>query len=720
MMRLVHTLCLMIALALPLQSVPASAAPRDGGKAVVDLIADQTRVAPGETFRAALSLTIDPGWHVYWKNPGDSGLSIEIRWEEGVEAEFGDFQWPAPHEQPFEGLMNYGYSDKLILPFSVTVPEDATGELFLSGIAQYLICEKICIPEDVQVFLSLPIADTGAPNPATEPDFAWADARRPVEFSGEAVIDRSEAPWRLSIAGEAISAALEGEVRSVRFFPLDNQIVHAADQSFTSGPDGLTVTLTEAEGFGETGPISGVLAITGPEGERYTLSLTAEPGDVLPGTYSDTPNSSSSGVITAPLNKLSAVSLITLLGAALIGGLILNLMPCVLPVLFIKARSILQLAGEADRGAIRRHGIFYFAGVVTCFLALGTVLALLRAGGEQIGLGFQLQYPGVVAALALLIFVIGLNMMGVFDMGGGLMGVGSKLAGAHGARGAFFTGVLAAFVGAPCVGPFIGAATGVVLTQSLPVILLAFFTLGVGMALPFALISVFPGLARYLPKPGPWMERLKQAFAFPLFLTAIWLLWVLSAQTGMEGVLILLIAATVIVFAIWLLTARPETGTMRTILTAAGAILLIAACALPVWRLITLEPPQAGSRASTSMLFGEAESWSPERVRKLQAEGRPIFIDFTASWCVTCQVNKRTTLMSGEVQTAFEAENVAFLVADWTRRDKVIGAELAKHGRAGVPLYLYYPAGAETPVILPQILSPELVTRTINAEIDGS
>ncbi len=705
-------LCLVIFAAVP----RVNAAPVDAGMAVVDLVSDHAVTPPGSTVRGALTLDIDDHWHVYWKNAGDSGLPAEILWDETSGAETGAFEWPIPHPQPIETLMNYGFEERLVLPFDIKLPDNADGELVLSGTAQYLICKDICIPEEAPVSLRLTIGDAPIKSLAGDA-FAWADARMPVPLQGEAALDRSEGEtWKLSIRDDSVRAAFDGDVSNVRFFPADHQILHPPEQPVSLGPEGVTLTLQEAVGLSNDGPLSGVLAIEDVGGNRIGFELTASSGSVIAGTAGESLETSSALSDTAG-EALSFAALLGVLGAALLGGAILNLMPCVLPVLFIKARSLLALHGHQDQSHMRQHGVFYLVGVVVCFLGFGLALALLRAAGEQVGLGFQLQFPAVVAGLSLLMFVLALNMLGMFDFGSSLMGVGSGLAERGGNTGAFFTGVLAAFVGAPCIGPFIGAATGVVVTQPLPIILLVFLFLGLGMALPFALLSFFPGLFWALPKPGPWMERVKQFFAFPLFLTALWLIWVLGLQAGVNAVALTGVGAILIAFAIWLWNVRPDTGSARQVLMVVALLVGGLGIAAPIWQLSASGADEAGNTSQSAALSGsdvyEGE-WSPKKVEQLRSEGRAIFVDFTASWCVTCQVNKQTTLRNARVQAAFSDANVAVLIADWTKRDKLIGAELAKHGRAGVPLYLYYGTDGGEPEILPQILSPDLVVDTIS------
>lgn len=719
MFKPVHQFLAFLILSLAGLNLSAAALPFDGGHARVDLVAEQAVVIPGSTVRGALTLDIDDHWHVYWKNPGDSGLPAEIFWDEAKTVQTGAFQWPVPHPQPIETLMNYGFEDRLVLPFDIQVPEDASGAIELRGSVQYLICLDICIPEEAPVQLVLPVGHAPKKSMSAEA-FAWADAHMPMSIAGQAVIDRSAGEtWRLSIQDEIVRAAFDGEIADVRFFPHDHQILHPPEQPVSIGAEGITLGLQEAPGLGSDGPLTGVLVVEDIGGNRLGFTIEAQPGAALASTKGE---ALLKGAQAEPTHDgaepLSLGVLLGVLGAALLGGAILNLMPCVLPVLFIKARSFLSLAGHDDHGKIRQHGIFYLLGVVACFVGFGVALAVLRESGESIGLGFQLQYPPVVAGLALLMFVLGLNMMGMFDFGSSLMGVGSGLAEKGGNTGAFFTGVLAAFVGAPCIGPFLGAATGIAFTQPIHIMLLVFLFLGLGMALPFALLSFFPHLFSALPKPGPWMERLKQFFAFPLFLTAIWLIWVLGKQAGVDAVAAAAIGAVLLTFGIWLLNAAPRAGAAGLVVKAIGLIAMAAGVVLPMGHMSYGSPPQSGEVYTLKENSPYDDVWSPETVEALRAEGRPVFIDFTASWCVTCQVNKRTTFANNRVKDLFASENVAFLVADWTRKDKMIGEELARHGRAGVPLYLFYPGDGGDPVILPQVLSPDLVVNSIKDHVE--
>jgi len=383
---------------------------------------------------------------------------------------------------------------------------------------------------------------------------------------------------------------------------------------------------------------------------------------------------------------------------------VLNLMPCVLPVLTIKAAGLVHTAH--DPAESRRHGIAYLAGVLVCFAAVGLILVALKAAGDtSVGFGFQLQYAWVTAFFALVMFAVGLNLLGVFEIGGSLAGVGGNLANKGGVSGAFFTGLLAAFVGAPCIGPFLAPAVGATLTQPAPMIILVFLIIGLGMAAPMVLLSFTPAFAKILPKPGRWMETFRQVLAFPMFLTALWLLWVLAAQAGTDGVLAALAGGIVLAFGVWLAGKVGQGALGRT---AALVIVIGGFATAPV--LMNLPKQQ---------LLVEGSPWSPQQVSALRSEGRVIFVDFTATWCITCQVNKSTTLTSASVQRAFADTNTAFLIADWTNKDKVIAEELASHGVAGIPFYLVYPASGGEPLKIDGLLSPGQIEQAIR-EAAGS
>ncbi|MEM9234210.1 MAG: protein-disulfide reductase DsbD domain-containing protein, partial [Pseudomonadota bacterium] len=496
--------------------------PVDGGRATVELIAERRAVQPGELFFAAFDMQLDEGWHVYWRNPGDAGLPPSVETWEGNGGEMaGEFAWPLPHELPVVPgqIMDYGYDERLVLPFPVSVPDDASGLISLSGVLGYLICEEICIPEEVPFRLVLPVANT----PRIDEDngaliASWLE-RTAEPLDGAARITEESGVWTLSLASPAlVDAGLD-----VRFFPYRDEIVHSAEQPAAFGQDGARLALTPFPGEPFPSALTGLVVTESASGARRGFAIEAEAGPVLPNT---------SGVVAGDFTGTSGVNLISIALLALAGGLILNLMPCVLPVLAIKTVGLVTAASGGETARLRQHGLLYTVGVVLSFLAIASLFVALRATGEFLSIGFQLQYPLGVSLLALLMFVLGLWLLGSFEIGGSVQGVGSDLAAQGGAAGAFFTGVLAALVGAPCIGPFLGVALGAVITEPAPIVLLVFGLVGLGLALPFLILSFLPGLQRFLPKPGAWMETFKQIFAFPLFLTSAWLLSVLGDQAG--------------------------------------------------------------------------------------------------------------------------------------------------------------------------------------------
>lgn len=700
---------LMLAVAVLLAPLWAHAQAVDSGHAVADLISERQAAAPGDRFLAALRLDLDEGgWHVYWKNPGDSGLPPEIYWEdlpEGVT--IGEFNWPTPHPIRVANLMNYGYEHELVLPFEVTIPETAQpgDSITLAGEGSWLICLDICIPEGGDVSLTIPIAAEPVTNNESSEAIGSSLAKSPKPLTGQASFEQSADAFQIWVEDSDLAEAVKSAVE-VRLLPDGHDIQHAADQSVRIGPNGVSITAPSSD-FAEadTQQFGGLVFVQGGDGDAQSWRFEASPGGEIAGVAT-TSFQGASGVGQG----LGAASLVSFLGAAFLGGLILNLMPCVLPVLSIKAASMVRSAHNPAES--RLHGLAYLAGVVVCFLGIAVALFALRAAGESVGLGFQLQYPPVTALFALLMFAVGLNLLGLFDIGTSVQGVGGGLAEKNGTSGAFFTGLLAGLVGAPCVGPFMGPAVGVALTQPAPVVIGVFLAIGLGMAAPLVLISFTPALARMLPKPGKWMETFRQALAFPMFLTAIWLLWVLAGQAGANAVVLVVAGAVLLGFGIWL--ARKIGG--KSLGKVVAALVIFGAFLGPAIGSGVLSPPAVAN--GVQVAEAESEDWSPEKISQLRGEGRVIFVDFTARWCVTCQLNK-ASIHSERVVKAFEENNVAFLVADWTNRDEVIAAALAEHDRAGVPLYLVYPADGGAPAVLPQVLTPGVIAKAV-AEAAGA
>jgi thiol:disulfide interchange protein len=677
----------------------AAAQPVDTGHLTAELLPQAQGVAPGQTVYVALRQKIDKGWHTYWKNAGDSGEPTKVQWTLPAGWTAGDIVWPAPHRLPVGPLVNYGYQDEVVLPVPITAPANATpGQtVTLKAAAAFLVCEEVCIPEDALLQIALPVtAAPASPDPKGGPliERTLAQAPKPAGLTGG--FEKRGKGLALAVTGPVLKGA---DVADAYFFPYGSTVIdHAVPQAIERGPEGLTLTIAPGYDFQQgAGPqtIAGVLSL----GEGRAYEVTARAGALPAGAAGLGPPPAK--VASGPAQSLPLAVVF-----ALLGGLILNLMPCVFPILAMKAAS---LAGHAhEQAAARAQGVAFGAGVIATFLALAGALIALQAAGSAVGWGFQLQSPPVVAGLALLMLAVALNLSGVFEVGTSLQGAGSGLASRGGLVGAFFTGALAVVVAAPCTAPFMGPAVGWALIQPPAAALAVFLALGLGFALPFVAVAFAPALLRRLPKPGPWMDVFKKALAFPMYGAAAWLVWVLAQQTDAAGLARLLAAAIVLAAAAWLAgiaQRRSQAGTRPVVLTAGAAILAAVAVAAVVW-------PQGKSELPS-------EPYSPGRLAELQAQGRPVFVNYTAAWCVSCQVNDRVALSTRGTIDAFRRHNVAYLVADWTKKDAVIAADLARHGRAGVPLYLVYGAAGGEGVILPNILTEGAVVRALDAAATG-
>lgn len=690
---------LALALLAPGVASAAESAAVSSPRVIATLLSSRDAVAPGEHFQVALVQKIAPGWHTYWQNPGDSGEATQIDWRLPAGLSAGAIQWPAPKALRVEPLVNFGFEGEVLLPVEIAVPDTARpGEtLTLQANATWLVCEKICIPEEGAFTLELPVGQAAVVDEAAQSriEAARAALPKPAGFRG-----------RLAADGETLVLSLPGLAAApsdLRFFPVsDTLIEHAAPQAATGGSEGASLRLARSSAFKiESAALEGVVTFT-EGGVARALTLTADVDPALIGTAAaEGTVAPRSAVLRAPVPAPGAdLTFWAALAFAFAGGLILNLMPCVLPVLFIKALGFVQLA-RASRAEVREQGLLFLCGVLATFLVLAGIVVAFAALGSSVGWGYQLQSPPVVIALAVVMSLIGLNLLGGFEIGASAGGLGQDLAGRGGRIGAFMTGALAVVVATPCTAPFMGAAMGYAVTQPPAVGLSVFMALALGFALPVVALSFAPGLLAWLPRPGRWMVVLKQAFAFPMFATAIWLIWVASVQAGPNGVLAALAAVLAAGFIVWLLgVAR---GGRARLATSVLAVLVALGAG---WFVVEGAAPSATGQARA----GDTEAWSPERVAALQAQGRPVFVNFTAAWCITCLANERVALSRQEVKDAFAGLNVAYLKADWTNRDAAIARALAERGRAGVPLYLFYPAGKGGQAeILPQLLTPDSV-----------
>ncbi|CAN5140998.1 thioredoxin family protein [soil metagenome] len=686
------------------QSSAPATGPARTERIEAELVPMSAWAAPGSTAIAAVRQRIQPGWHTYWRNPGDSGGPTTLGWSlpSGVRA--GDIVWPLPQRQRLQGLSNFGYEGEVLLPVPIDIPASARpgSTVHLAVEANFFVCSaEMCVPDRLTLGLAVPIRDGAAPLAGAmgrRIQTVVETAPRPAGITAHATLDGST--LRITATGGSLTG---GDLTQASFFPYaPNAIDNAAAQFGRKGPDGLTLDLAAAPRYSVGTAVSGVLSTN-----VGAWEITAEPGPPLAGT-------SGAGTLVATPDAFGqaepplATGWIAGLQAAafaFLGGLILNLMPCVFPVLAMKAASLTRSAHAPAEA--RRDGLAFTAGVLASFAVLAAVLLILRAGGQAIGWGFQLQSPIVVAALALLMLAVALNLSGAFEIGGGLQRLGgSRLSRLPGGSGAFFTGVLAVVVAAPCTAPFMAFALGAALVMPAPAALAVFLMLGLGLALPYLAVSLSPGLLGRLPRPGPWMETLRRLLSLPMYAAALWLVWVFARQTDLDASLWLIAACIVAAVAA---VALGRFAPRAPWIAPAGWIGVVAAVVLAGVSVSAAPVEKPGERAIP------ADAWSQARVDAALAQGRPVLVNFTADWCVSCKINERTALASPRVARALTQADAVYLKADWTRRDDLIARELERHGRSGVPLYLLYTPGQTEPRILPQLLTEGVIVEALGA-----
>ncbi|MFN8840198.1 MAG: protein-disulfide reductase DsbD family protein [Burkholderiales bacterium] len=720
------------------QAAPGAAA-RPGPQRVdaveVELVADRAAVVPGGRVELGLRIRHEPHWHTYWRNPGDSGLATQLEPAGPEGSRFGALRWPAPQRLWVGPLANYGYEGEVVLPFSVDVPAGLAGpRARFEAAAQWLVCKDVCIPGEAKLAIELPVAaaGTGPVRSAAAPLFDVA-ARRIPDPSAPLAATAHREGGALSLAF-ATPPGVAG-VERAEFFPYEEGVLAApAPQALSRTPAGWRLDLALADGAQPPASLAGLLVVderpvelqaalaAGPAPAGTPVSVAAQPagqsksGGGLLGALSGGEGAGgsaqpgaapASGAAAAPVDASLALALLF----GVIGGAILNLMPCVFPVVGLKVLGFAEAAAD-ERGAARamRTGAAAFAaGVLVSFWVLAGLMLALRAAGESVGWGFQLQSPGFVAAMALLFVAVGLNFSGVFEFGLAMTRLGGVASGAS-PWSAFGAGVLAVLVATPCTAPFMGSALGFTLSQPAAWTMAVFTAIGLGMALPYVLLGAFPAWVKRLPRPGRWMQTLRQVLAFPMYATAAWLAWVLVQQAGADAMLRLLLAAVVLGAAAWAWGLWANGSPRRAGLAVAALVAGAAAIGLlmaPVLDAVPGEgastPAPVASRASGERIAWEA--WSDRRVDEALAEGRPVFVDFTAAWCVSCQANKKLVLERDAVVEAMRARGVVALRADWTQREPAITAALARHGRNGVPLYLVFRPGSPEPEVLPELLT---------------
>jgi thiol:disulfide interchange protein len=680
----------LVGAALAAGATPAQALGKSHVKAT--LVAEREWIEPGKPITVGLRLEMEDGWHTYWMNPGDAGLPPRVNWRlpDGFVA--GPIQWPAPIRIAVPPLMSYGYEGEVLLPIVLETPGNLPpgGEVVLAGRADWVECKEVCIPGRAEVELKLPVRAEPAPSPSTGSPFADAKKREPAAPEGWG-LEASSASGKILLSFQPPNG---GVVTDAYFFAADAGTVdHPAVQRLYPGTRRHRLDVVRAANHPE--PLSRLVGVLWVQGSALRVDLPVAQLAALPPPPS--PPAATAGLPTA-------------LAFALLGGLILNLMPCVLPVLSLKVLGFVKHAGHEPRKA-RVHALVFAAGVIVSFWALAGLLLAMRALGQHVGWGFQLQSPGFVVFLAFLFFLLALNLFGVFEVGESLTAAGNLAADKLGLAHSFWNGTLATIVATPCTAPFMGSALGYGLSQPAAVSLLIFTALGLGMAAPYVCLSFSPGLLRFLPRPGPWMEGFKQLMGFCLMATVIALLWLFGQQAGVDGIGLLLGALLLAGLGAWLYgrpSASPRGRAGRLSLSAA---LLAAALAIGFGpaRLAT------AARAAAPAADARWEPWSEARVAELRGRGKPVFVDFTAAWCLTCQVNARVALDTREVVERFEREGVVLLKADWTLRDDRITQALASHGRQGVPVYVLYGRDPhDEPRLLPEILTPAIVLQALD------
>ncbi len=677
-----------------------SAFAQDDNKVKIRLLAEHGSVQGGEEIWIGTEQIIADHWHTYWKNPGDSGTPPAVDWDLPAGFEVEEIVWPTPSKLPFEPLMNYGYEERVLLLQKLSLPDELPeGPITLTADIELLVCKVECIPEYGTYTLTL-----NGPDATSEDNSAYFEQtlqKIPTAVDWKAEFSENEGDFVLSIE---TPAELQNEIQadSIEFFPADWGMLDNAAPGNAFFEDGV-LKLTQKRGdrnINALEQMTGVLTYDISKGKvANEISISAAPVNIM----------------EAAADPASAPVQIGFLGAvifALLGGLILNLMPCVFPVLSIKALSLVKIAQKHPELA-RSHGIAYTFGVISSFLVIAGALIGLQAGGAEIGWGFQLQNPWVVGALAYLLFIIGLNLMGFFEFASPFGNLGGKLTQKEGPSGSFFTGILATLVATPCTAPFMAGALGYALVQPPIIALMVFVALGFGLALPYLVLSFVPSLQRVLPKPGAWMDVFKQFLAFPMFIAALWLFWVLSQQTTTESLNAALLGAVLITFGIWLFKHMPTDRLYKNIMRVVAVLSILLAFGFLPLTATTPMIVKGGTAKSFSAPYSETS------LTEALETDNPVFTEMTAAWCITCKVNAAVALNVPATMKLFARNDVEYLVGDWTNEDPEITKYLKRYGRNGVPLYVFYGAPDETtgkrpePVILPQLLTPGIVANTI-------
>ena len=642
------------------------------GQSSVTLLTESNQVGGEETLLVGLEFNLSPGWHTYWENPGDSGEGASIKWNLPSGFKASTILWPGPERIPVEPLMTYGYEDKALLLTEIKSPKEFSNPVKISAKINWLTCKDICIPQEGQVDMTL----IKGPKVANQ----FTSKLKEVALT---VPKNFPSPYRVSVINEKIFLQFEKEgsrnISEAYFFPKEYGLVnYTADQKLERNDNSFSLELSSAEVQLKTNTLKGVLKLK-VDGikEFYTLDLPLEKNTN---------------------NPLVTISLLTAIIFAFLGGIILNAMPCVFPILSIKILSFIEQS-QGSKEKLFHHGLVFSAGVLTTFLAVSALLIFLRASGEAIGWGYQLQSPWVVSLLIYLFVVIGIVFMGNIVLGSSFGNLGTLVQNQKDLTSSFFTGGLAVIVASPCTAPFMGPALGLALLQPGLKSIVIFLALGIGFSLPYLILSIYPQLLSKLPKPGEWMQTLKQIMAFPMWASALWLAWVLSSQVDMQSVFAVLLGALLIALGLWLLE---KTQNSASILRRVTLIFSLGLMIFSIWLL-----PITSDNNSPN-LKNEENAFSVQKLNSLRSEQKMVFLNFTADWCITCKVNEAIALNQDKVKKVLDEKNIIYLKADWTRKDPEIASMLASYGRTGVPLYLLFPSQGD-PIILPELLTEDLL-----------
>jgi len=671
----------------------------------IRVLSERGSIQAGETMWIGIEHSIKPHWHTYWQNAGDSGTPASIKWTLPEGFTTSKIHWPTPNKIPYPPLMNYGYENNVILLQKLTAPEILPeGELNITIDVDVLVCEEICIPEASSHALTLNAPDTQSENNETYINAARTKLPQKIDWDSTFTDLGKSFTFTTTPNNATILDNLSPDM--VEIFPLEWGMIHnVAKPEITIKDNQITLTQQRGERTITDLKTADFVIAIGKGSSRLAYQVNAEQ---LAPIIAPTPEPQTQAKMeTTPTE--TGTSLLGALTLALLGGIILNLMPCVFPVLSLKALSLVKIADEHPDQA-RKHGLAYTAGVILSFIAIAATLIILKTLGAEIGWGFQLQNPIVVGLLAYLLFVVGLNLYGFFEFGSSLSNIGGNLIKGHSPSSSFITGILATIVATPCTAPFMAAAIGFALTQSAIISLLVFATLGLGLALPYLALSFSPKLSKFLPKPGAWMESFKQLLAFPMFISAAWLTWVLTQQSGSIAALYAPIGAILIVFAFW---ASKTLKGKSDRLTAIGVALAIA-----IGLLLMLPTPTPSTQITKTNAEHAAINWTPQTLETALASNDPVFVEMTAAWCITCKINNRTSLNIDATKQLFTAQNIQYLVGDWTNQNADITKYLNSYGRNGVPLYVFYgspDANGKRPAaeLLPQILTPNIVKNAV-------